>query len=147
MEGGGSNDEDSWKFVNVVDGEYKTDLDKVKEMVRGVMEVILSLDKMEGIKKKLWIMFEEALRVINKDEDNSTKMHGSKNVAEEQRLVGDDEQSRAFLEEKLILSMMHNDQGMLSSLIGSFEPDLIFEASRQKGPEVGLREKCVEEAN
>ena len=57
-----------------------------------------------------------------------------------------DEMSRVFWEEDLVLSMMHKDQCVASSLIGDLNPSLALEASVQYCLVVGPMGKCIEEA-
>ena len=132
--------------VNSEAYKHRTEIVKVKEMVRRVMEETLSSDNFEGIKRKLGIVLKEALRVIKRDEDILNELPGYKNGAEKQQPVGGDEQSGTFLEEKLIISILHKDQCVAVPLIGSFEPTLICEASSHNSPVVGPKENCAKEA-
>ena len=102
---------------------------------------------MEEIKQKLGVFIEEVISVIHGDEDIMVELIGRRKEDEEQQMEGKDEQSGVFLEEELILLMMHKDQGTSGSLIGAFESSLMLEGSGQCCPKVGLFGKCVEEAN
>ena len=52
-----------------------------------------------------------------------------------------------FLEENLVLSMLHKDQVVSDSLIGGFEPSLELENTVLRSPMVGTLGRCNEEAN
>ena len=146
---------DGWRLKNprILTGSeshlnrMKNDRMNLKGMIWEVVEEFFSSDNMEGIKQKLGILIEEALRVINKDEGTVTKLIGCRNEDEEQRSDGEEKQAGVFLEEELVHSMLHKDQSLTNSPIGYFESDLTLEGSSQYDPEVGPMGKSANEAN
>ena len=92
-------------------------------------------------------MVDKAITAIQRDEDIKAVSLDGRKGEEEMRLVGRDECTRIFLEEDLVLLMMHEDQGVSDSLISYFESSLTQETSTFFCPEVGPLTWCIDEAN
>ena len=130
--------------VAYFDEESRKEFEKtnIQRLVWRVVEEIFHTTNVEKIRRKLGIWIEEAINdshgeVIFNDEPRGCRVQG-----EEQQREGEAEKARVFLEEDLILPMLHKDLDKSCPLIGAFEPSLQFE---QSGAEVGPVEKCVEE--
>ena len=132
-------------LVDSIDDEIRMELDKlnIKELVWRVMEEIFHPTNLEEIKCTLATLMEESINVSHRDEYTMVESRGCRKEDEEQQLERKDEQSGVFLEEELVLSMLHKDQDVTCSLIGAFKPSL---TPTQCCSEMGLLEKSVEEA-
>ena len=87
-------------------------------------------------------MIDEAINAIHRGASFDHKKE-----EEELRMEGRDELLGLFLEEDLILSILHKDQGISDSLISDFEYALALESSALSCLVVDPLGRCIEEAN
>ena len=81
----------------------------LKGTIWRVVEEFFKSTYVEEIKRKLGIVIEEAINVIQRDDVILKEPIGCRKGDKEMQLEGVDDQQRVFLEEELVSSMMHKD--------------------------------------
>ena len=116
-------------------------------MVWRLVEEIFNPINLEEVKRKLDLVIGNVLNLVHRDKVTLAVSHACRKEVEESQKKGKDKMTGVFLEENLVLSMLHKDQVVSDSLIGGFEPSLELENTVSRSPMVRTLGRCNEEAN
>ena len=127
------------------DGARNLNKVNLKDLVVRVVEEVCKPGSMEEIKQNIGVVVVTVLKELLGEEEFLVGSAVHMTAAAEHRMGGGEEATRAFLEEDLLQSMMHNFQHNEPLPIGSFENPLMLEGSSCSGTEVGPMHKLAEE--